>query len=168
MPTPDLRGLLQGSEQVPERPQIEVEVAALEPEVPLQLLHPLGELHERVAEALDLLVGESPRLHPPQRLPLHQLSQQLHEREHELSEPPLDAFRIRVDPPGEGVADPIELAEQPVQVGAAGEDAIRFAHAATALAKLYGGQGPVQTTASSLCASSSSRTRSSNLSRAPV
>src|SRR5213593_3460888 len=45
-------------EQVAERAEAEVEVAVLEAELRLELLHPPLELHERLAEALDLLVGQ--------------------------------------------------------------------------------------------------------------
>ena len=48
-------------QQAPERPEIEVEVLDVEPELAAQLLHALVELHERRAQALDLLLGQPRR-----------------------------------------------------------------------------------------------------------
>src|SRR5207248_3588199 len=53
------------SQQVSERPEIDVEVTIFELEMFLELLHPLIELHERLPHALDLVVRQRPRLHPP-------------------------------------------------------------------------------------------------------
>src|SRR5690349_24753927 len=105
-------------EQRPERAEVEVEVLVREPELRLQLLHPLREPHEREPETLDLLVVECALLHPPQRLPLHQLPQELDERQHELGEAALDALRIGVHSPWERIRAVGELAREPVDVAA--------------------------------------------------
>src|SRR5947199_2732961 len=81
---------MENSEQVSERLEVQVQVAVLETELALQLLHPLLELHERLAEPFDLLVRQRPLVHPAQRLPLHQLAEQLDQRQHELSQALLD------------------------------------------------------------------------------
>ena len=64
--------------------------SSVEPELVPQLVHALLELHERAAEALDLVVGQAAAVDAPQRLALHQLAQQLDHREHELREAALD------------------------------------------------------------------------------
>ena len=105
-----------------------------------QLVHPLGELHERVAQALDLLIGERPGLHPVKRLPLHQLPQELDERQHELREAALHSLSV------DGHA--------PRQRGRhRGHFALGCEHLrhAAASAKLAGAHGPVHTRLSSGC-----------------
>src|SRR4051794_14650132 len=84
----------QRSEQVPERPEVEVEVLVAQPEMLFQLVHPLCELHEGLAEPLDLVVVERAQLHPSQRLAFHQLAEELDQSEDELRKPSLDRFRI--------------------------------------------------------------------------
>src|SRR5881227_358253 len=84
--------------QPAQRPEVEVEVLVLEPELVLELLHPLLEQHERLAEPLDLVGRERAALDPPERLALHQLTQQLDQREHELGQALLEAFAVRVEP----------------------------------------------------------------------
>jgi hypothetical protein len=78
----------------------------------LQLLHPLLELHEGLPEPLDLLVRERSGLHPPERLPLHQLPQQLHEGEDQLREALFDTLRVGVDAARQRRGDPLELVER--------------------------------------------------------
>src|SRR5215213_10060812 len=85
--TPSCAAETRELEKVAERPEIQVEVAVLELELPFQLLHAL----------LELLVGERALLHAPQRLPLHQLTQQLDEGEHELGEAAFDVLGVGVD-----------------------------------------------------------------------
>ena len=77
-------------QKIPERSEVEIQVRVGEPELLLQLVHALGELHERLPEPLHLLVVERPLLHAAERLALHQLPQQLDQGEHELGEPALD------------------------------------------------------------------------------
>ena len=84
----------ENSEQIAERPEVEIEIALLEPEVLRELVHALFELHERLAETLDLLVVEVPRLHAAKRLTFHELPEQLDQSEHELREPALEALLV--------------------------------------------------------------------------
>src|SRR5690348_9039889 len=107
-------------------------------------------MHERQAELFDLLVGQRPVVHPPERLALHQLAQQLDQRQHELRETLLDLLWIRGDAPGECVLDPIETLRREREVAAARENTIG-GHAGPST-KLNGAQGPVQTTVTSSCA----------------
>src|SRR5689334_1250410 len=71
-------------QQVSERTEVQIQVGIREPELRLELLHPVGEEHEGLSEALDLVIVERPLLHASQRLPLHQLPQELDQRQHEL------------------------------------------------------------------------------------
>src|SRR4051795_4325366 len=80
------------------------EVFRLEAEVGPQLLEALLELHERLAEALDLLGAERPALDAPHRLALHQLAQQVDHREHERGQALLDLLGVGVDAAGHGVS----------------------------------------------------------------
>src|SRR5690349_11005488 len=76
--------------------EVEVQVLGLELEVLAELLHLLLEQHEGLSQPLDLIRGESAALDSPQRLALHQLADQLHQRQHELREPLLEALGIGV------------------------------------------------------------------------
>src|SRR5215211_5756414 len=107
------------SKEVLERAEIEVELLVGEAEVLLQLLHPLLQRDQGLAESLDLVVAEAACLDPPYRLAFHQLPQQFDEREHELGEPTCDVLSIALDP-----------------------------HRRSTAAKLYGGHGPVTRTRS--------------------
>src|SRR5690606_20107643 len=122
------------SEEPAERSQVEVEVVVGEVERVLQLVHALLQRHQGPAEPFDLLVGEAARLDAPDRLALHQLAQQLDQREHELRQTARHVVTVGVDP-----------------------------HAGTSITKLYGGQGPVTTACMSRWgrASSSARARNS-------
>src|SRR5690349_6516802 len=136
-----------GLEKSSQRPEVEAQVLVSEPELDLQLLHPLGELHERLSQPLDLLVVERACLHPPERLSFHQLAQQLDQRQHELRQSALDVLGIGAYAAREGV-DVAEGARDPVDVAARREQ-LRVELAHVAAAKLYGAQGPVQRTVSS-------------------
>src|SRR5690349_15666183 len=171
------RGFHTGLQQIAERAQIQVQIALFEPEMLDQLLHAAIELHERVAEALDLLVGERAALHPAERLPLHQLAQQLDEREHELREALLDLLGVGVHSARERLGQMLELAGDSPEVAVGLEQLVDRAHRAPS-AKEYGGQGPVHTTvtpgAASTCAAarrnsatSSAATRYAALSSPP-
>src|SRR5205085_1190845 len=142
------------SEQTPERAQVEVELRVLQPERGLQLLHALLEEHERLSEALDLVVSQRALLHPAERLALHQLAQELDQRQDELRQTAFDLLRVGVDSPREGVADLLERARDPCDVAVRRQQLRleRCADGHAASAKLYGAQGPVQTTVTSGCA----------------
>src|SRR6266480_2260447 len=85
-----------GLQKIAQRAEVQVQIALFELEVLGQLLHAAVELHEGLPEPLDLVVGERSGLHPPQCLALHELPQQLNEREDELRQALLDFLRIRV------------------------------------------------------------------------
>src|SRR5690349_6825360 len=103
-------------EQASERTEVEVEIGVVEPELPLQLLHAVGEEHERLPETLDLVVVERALLHAAERLALHQLPQELDQRQHELGETALDLLRVGVDAPREHVAEPLERSRDAIDV----------------------------------------------------
>src|SRR5439155_20607933 len=129
-----------GSQQPAERSQVEVEIAVGELEVLLELLHALFQRHERRAQPLDLVVAEPARLDAADGLALHELAQQLDEREHELREPALHVRAILgLDP-----------------------------HVPACPAKLYGGHGPVRTTSTSSHPAASSSTRERNAATRPA
>src|SRR3954471_13487572 len=92
-PPPSVRMSLQ---QVSQRPEVQVQVVLRQAELARQLLHPLLEEHERLPEALDLLGVGGAGVDPAQRLALHELAQQLDDREHELSEAALHVLRLGV------------------------------------------------------------------------
>src|SRR3954454_13088279 len=127
-----LRTTGENSQQITERPEIEIEVLLLEPEVLGELVHALLELHERLAETLDLLVVEVPDFHAAERLALHQLPQKLDQREHELCKPTLDVLRVRHDPSRQRAARAFEIARKRRQVAAREQQPVdAVAHAAT-------------------------------------
>src|SRR4051794_38294329 len=78
-----------------ERPQVEVQVLLLQAERLPELLHPLLEQHERLAEALDLVRGQRAALDAPKGLTLHELSQQLDQRQYEPGESLLHVLAVR-------------------------------------------------------------------------
>src|SRR5919109_3008488 len=141
--------------EVAERPEVQVQISVLEPEMRLQLLHAPVEPHERFAEPVDLVLAQVPLLHPGQRLSLHELAQELDQREHELREAALDLLGIGVHAPREGAARLTDVARDAVQVAVACQELVervrRSAHSRSPFCetKLYGGHGPVQTKASS-------------------
>jgi hypothetical protein len=83
------------SEEAAKRAEIEVQILGLELKLGAQLLHALVEFHERCPEAFDLLSGQPAGVDAPQRLALHQLAQQLDDREHQLAEALRDVNRPR-------------------------------------------------------------------------
>src|SRR2546421_8949800 len=109
-------------EKIPERPEIEVQICVRETELGLELVHPVGQLHERLPEALDLRVVERSLLHPSQSLPLHQLPQQLDERQHELGEAPLDRLGVGANSAWEDVVQLLEPARHSEQVALGGQE----------------------------------------------
>src|SRR3954447_7325537 len=76
-------------QQVPEGPQVDVEVRGREAVAPLEVLHGPLKVHQPGAERLDLLVAEIALVDRAQRLLLHQLADQLDDGQHELEQVPL-------------------------------------------------------------------------------
>src|SRR4051794_13932004 len=109
-----------------------------------QLAHAPIELHEGLDQPLDLLVAERSGLHSPQRLALHQLPQQLDERQHELRETLLDLLRIGLDAARERLRRVVEVACDGAQVTVGAEqlagELTLPAHRSASVANEYGGQ----------------------------
>src|SRR3954470_8854824 len=138
------------SQQAPERPQLQVEVLVLEAELRFQLVHALGELHERLAHPIDLVVGEHSFVHPPQRLAFHQLPQELDERQDKLCETTLDRLRVGADARRERIHRAAGAARNTVEVAGRPEELRQHgvvSHASPS-ANEYGAQGPVHVTES--------------------
>src|ERR671910_520094 len=76
--------------------QVEIQVFRLKTEATANLTDGLLELHERRANGLDLRLGERMLLHAADRLTLHQLSQELDDRQYQLGDRFLDIFGLRV------------------------------------------------------------------------
>src|SRR4029079_17414507 len=72
-----------GLEEVSERTEVEVQIPVFQAELRFEVVHALVELHERLAELVELLVGQRSAFHPAERLALHQLAEKLHERQEE-------------------------------------------------------------------------------------
>src|SRR4051794_26075707 len=72
-----------------ERAEVEVQVAALQPEGRDDLVHPDVVLQESHAESFGLLIGERAPHGPPDRLPLEELAKEFHHGEDELGEAPV-------------------------------------------------------------------------------
>ena len=79
------------------------------------------QLHQGLPEALDLLLGEVAGLHAAQRLALHELAEQLDEREHELGEPALGVLGVGLDAAGQRVVEAAQVARERVQVDRRGQ-----------------------------------------------
>src|SRR5690349_4651862 len=103
-------------QQITERTEVEIEVALFQSEVLRQLAHAAVELHEGLPQALDLLVAEVAGVHTAQRLSLHQLAQELDQREHELRETLLDLLRVGLDAARERLWKVLELAGDAAEV----------------------------------------------------
>src|SRR5579884_315123 len=84
-------------QQLPERPQVDVEVLRLEAEVLAQLGHADLQGQERSADALDLLVGEVVGVEAAYGLALHELAQRLDQGQHQCHKRALHVLLVRVD-----------------------------------------------------------------------
>ena len=87
----DRRGL----HQLPERAEIEVQSSGVRPNL-LPISRSSPRAHQRVADRFDLLARQRLLLHAPDRLPLHQLAQELDDRQHELRDRLLHVVRLRI------------------------------------------------------------------------
>src|SRR5580704_3364374 len=80
-----------------------------------ELSHPAFQGHQRRAEVLDLLVAERALFHSAQRLPLHHLAQQFHDREDQADQAALHRLGIGVDSmPPRGSSSPDRAFQFPV------------------------------------------------------
>ena len=89
--------------------------------------------------ALDLVGIERALIHPPQRLPLQQLPDELDQREHELHHRSADVFRVGVPAARRGLPLFVETLAKLL-----GDQLQLFE--VVSHAKAYGGEGPVITT----------------------
>src|SRR3954462_14687028 len=105
------------SEQPAQRSEIEIQILFGESELVSQLGHPAVELHERPAEALLLLVAQPTGIDSPEGLALHDLPQELHDREDELGQPSFEGLGIRIHAPAQHVVDAWQLAREGIEVG---------------------------------------------------
>jgi hypothetical protein len=63
-----------------------------------QLGHPLVQGEQGGPDLLDLLLAQVALVHPAQRLPLHQLAEQLDHGEHQRDQAAFHRLRVGVDP----------------------------------------------------------------------
>src|SRR2546422_2826149 len=85
-----------GSEQAAERAEVEIEIFRREAEALADVDDRLLQPHERAPHVLGLRGREAAGLHAADGLALHQLAQELHEREHEFSHRALHVLGIGV------------------------------------------------------------------------
>src|SRR5690606_2881681 len=156
-------------EEVAEGPEVEVEVVVLQPEQLLELLHALLQAQERGAQPLDLLVAERAALDASHGLALHELTQQLHQRQHQLRQPPLDTFGIRVHAARQPSIQTLDLLGHLVEGFGARQHAVDgvLAHAPLLASrgsspKEYAGHGPVHSTSRSRRCAATRSTRARN------
>src|SRR5690349_6570049 len=86
------------AEQSAERSQVDVEVGGGQVVARLELVHGLLQMHQPVAEALDLLVGQVALVDATQRLLLHQLAHQLDDGQHQLEQVAFHGLRVGLEP----------------------------------------------------------------------
>src|SRR5947207_8367855 len=79
------------------RSEFQIEIFIAQTECFLQLVHFLFEFHQRVAEALDLFIGQIARVHSPQRLFFEESPDELDDGEHEPCQTVLNNFRVGRD-----------------------------------------------------------------------
>src|SRR3977135_2287111 len=98
--------------EVPEGTEVEVQILVFQPEGELELVHALGEREKRLPQSLHLLGAQPAALDPAERLTLHQLAEQLDDREDELRETLVEVLRVGADPPAKAAFDPLEFAAE--------------------------------------------------------
>src|SRR4051812_36844017 len=107
-------------EQLAERAQVEVQVLVSQPELALQFLHARLKSHERLAEPLDLVIGERAALHPANCLAFHELPEQLDQCQDELRQAALDVMGVGVHAGRQAGADALQLPQEIVKPSRAG------------------------------------------------
>src|SRR3954454_5295632 len=105
-----------GLQQSTQRPEVQIQVLGGEPELLTKLIHPLVQLHERAAEPLDLLLAQIPAVDPAQRLSLHDLPEQLDDRQDELRQAALDVLGIGIHAPRQRVVEPRRVPCKQVEI----------------------------------------------------
>src|SRR6185503_10646011 len=136
----------------------DAQVLFLEPERVRHLADLLLESHQRNSDALDLVIGQRAALHPPDRLPLQHLTQELDEPEHQTREAAFHIVRVDIDALRKRSADARELGADLVELDAQ----LGRVHDANE----YGGIGPltIASTLSSCPSNATTRSRSSRTS----
>src|SRR5258708_11271296 len=86
--------------QFSEGAEVEIEILSGQAELRADVEHSLFELHESDAYGFDFLFRQRPLLHPPNRLTLHQLAQELDDGKHELRHGSLHIVWLRIPPHG--------------------------------------------------------------------
>src|SRR5688572_25774637 len=84
--------------QLPDRAEIEIQLFGRDVELLREIQDGFLQAHQRKADRLGLRVRQRSRLHPPDRLTLEQLPNQLHQRQHELQHRLPHVVRIGVPP----------------------------------------------------------------------
>ena len=84
-------------QQVAQRPKIDVQVLWPKPEVFAQVVHGLLQTHQAQPESFHGFVRQVAGLDPSYRLPLHELAQELDDRQDEPAKVPSHTVRVRVD-----------------------------------------------------------------------
>ena len=110
--------------RLPSGPRLRLRSSSLSPKLSRSSHHALVELHERLPEALDLLLRQRAAVDPAQRLALHELAQELDDGQHELGQAALEVLGIGVDPARERVVEPRLVAREQVEVGRCVQDAV--------------------------------------------
>ena len=91
------RRLLWSSQKITERAEIDVQILRLEPKLIAERIHGLFESHQTKAQLFDRLLWQVTIVDPPKGLPLHELSQQLHDGEHQSTKIATNVIRVRLD-----------------------------------------------------------------------
>src|SRR5262249_16991742 len=94
-----------GSDQTAERAEVEIEIFGGEAEAAADVADRFLQPHERLSHVLRLLGCERAGVHAADRLPLHELPQELHEREHEARPRALHVLGIGVPARWRQIAD---------------------------------------------------------------
>src|SRR6266850_7144654 len=106
-----------GSEQAAERAEVEIEVSGGKAEALADVADRVLEPHERAPHVLGLLGREAAGLHAADRLALHQLAQELDEREHEPRDRALHVLGVGVPARRREIAHPpLELRAQRLEL----------------------------------------------------
>ena len=82
--------------QLPDRPEVEIQILRVELELLGDSVHRLFELHQRQANVLDFIGRQGLVFKAPYGLPLHELSYELDKTEDELDDRALNVFRFRI------------------------------------------------------------------------
>ena len=97
MPGPPAEGPQFRGRRDPRGPEVEVEVFEAQAVLIAQLGHPLFEVHQGLPDLFHLRVAEVSLFHPADRLPFHQLPQELHHGEYQRDQVAAHLFTVEVE-----------------------------------------------------------------------